>query len=107
MQKGNFAGEGADYCEVYWLSAVSCAKKDELIQTQFGMWTRVAPKKHVLDAGAYWCYLAKMTEPSMCGCNAAFLSNYFDHLFNCPSSLKVAPGQAQRLSSRQPTVTKH
>jgi len=35
----------------------------------------------VLDEDAHGRYLANMTEPSMCGGDAAFLSNYSDHLF--------------------------
>ena len=35
----------------------------------------------VLDGGAHWCHLASTIEPSVCGGDAAFLSNYFDHLF--------------------------
>jgi len=31
--------------------------------------------------GAYWHNLANTTEPSMCGSDATFLSNYFDRLF--------------------------
>ena len=31
--------------------------------------------------GAHWRNLANTTEPSMCGGDAAFLSNYFDQLF--------------------------
>jgi len=34
---------------VYELSAVSCAKMAEPIEVQFGMWTRMGPRKHVLD----------------------------------------------------------
>ena len=30
--------------------------------------------------GAYWHHLLNTTEPSMCGGDAAFLSNYFDYL---------------------------
>jgi len=40
----------------------------------------VGPREHVLDVGAHWRNLANTTEPSMCGGDAAFLSNYFDHL---------------------------
>jgi len=40
----------------------------------------VGPKKHVLDGCAHWRNLANTIEPSMCGGDAAFLSNYFDHL---------------------------
>jgi len=44
----------------------------ESIEMPFGMWTRVDPSKHALDAGAHWRHLAKMIEPSMCGGDAAF-----------------------------------
>jgi len=37
--------------------------------------------KCVLHGGAHCRHLANTTEPSMCGGNAAFLSDYFDHLF--------------------------
>ena len=36
-----------------------------------GVWTRVGPKKHVLDEGADLRHLANATEPSMCGGNKA------------------------------------
>jgi len=39
----------------------------------------MGPRKHVLDGGAHWRNRANMIEPSMCGGDAAFLSNYFDH----------------------------
>ena len=41
----------------------------------FGLWTRVGPRN------AHWHHLANTIEPSACGGEAAFLSNYFDHLF--------------------------
>jgi len=41
----------------------------------FGLWTQVGPGKHV-----HWSHLANTTEPSMCGGNVAFLSNYFGHI---------------------------
>jgi len=56
---------------------MSCAKMGKLILMPFGVWTRVGPKTHVLDGG---CTMANTIEPSMCGGNAAFFSNYFDHL---------------------------
>jgi len=45
------------------------------------MWTRVGSKEHVLNGGAHWRNLANTIEQSMCGGDAAFLSNYFDQLF--------------------------
>jgi len=44
----------------------------------FGVWTRVGPKKHVLDGGAPWRNLANTIEPSTCGGGNAVVSNYFD-----------------------------
>jgi len=35
---------------------------------------------HRLHGGAQWRHLVNTNEPSMCGDDAAFLSNYFDHL---------------------------
>ena len=60
---------------------MSHAKTAKPIGMSFGMWTRVGPRKHVLDGGAHWRQLANTIELSMCGGDAAFLSNYFDHLF--------------------------
>jgi len=66
---------------------VNCAKAPQPIKMSFGMWTRVGPRKHVLDGGAYWRHLANTTGPSICGSDRAFLSNYFDHLLLFPSLL--------------------
>ena len=59
---------------------MSCAKTAEPIEMPFGIWTRVNPRKHVLDGSAIWCDLANTIEASMCGGDAALLSDYFDHL---------------------------
>jgi len=59
-------------------------KTAEQIDMPFAIWTRVGPRKHVLDWGAHWCHLKNTIEPSMCGSDAAFLSNYFDHLLLLP-----------------------
>jgi len=59
---------------------VSCAKTSEPIEVLFGMWTQVGPLEHVLDVRAHWGHLANMIEPFICGRDAAFLSDYFDHL---------------------------
>jgi len=56
---------------------VSPAKTAEPIEVSFGTGTRVGPGKHALDG----VHTGATTEPSMCGGDAAFLSNYFDHLF--------------------------
>ena len=60
---------------------MNCAKTAELIEMLFGMWTRVGPGKDILDESAHWRHLANAIEPSMCGGDAVFLSNYFDYLF--------------------------
>ena len=59
---------------------MSCAKTAEAIDMSYGMWTQAGPRTHVLAEGAHWRNLANTSEPFMCGGNAAFLSNYFDHL---------------------------
>jgi len=50
---------------------VSCAKTAEPIEMSFGIWTPVGARKHVLGAGAYWRHVANITEPSICGGDAA------------------------------------
>jgi len=60
---------------------MSAAKTAELIEMPFVVWTRVVSRKHILDGGAHWRHLTNMIEPFMCGGDAAFLSNYLDHLF--------------------------
>ena len=57
---------------------MSCAKTAEPIEMPFGMWTQMGPWKH----HQMGCILANTTERSMCGGDAAFLSNYFDDLLN-------------------------
>jgi len=52
---------------------VSTVKTAELIEMPFGMWTRVGPRKHVLDGGAHCIYLAYTIGPSACGNDATFL----------------------------------
>ena len=58
---------------------MSCANTSEPIEMLFRMWTQVGPLEHVLDV-QHWRHLANMIEPSICGGDAAFLSDYFDHL---------------------------
>jgi len=41
--------EGASHCKAQGHSAVICAKVAEPIEILFGLWTRVGPRKHVLD----------------------------------------------------------
>ena len=52
-------------------------KMAEPIEMPFGVWTQ---RKHVLDGSTHRSYLANTIEPFMCGGDAVFLSNYFDHL---------------------------
>ena len=61
---------------------MSPVKTAEPIKMSFGTWTRVGPRKHVLDRGAHWRNLANTIQPSLCSRVVAFLSNYFDHLFS-------------------------
>jgi len=58
--------------------SVSPEKMAEMIEVLFGLWVWVGPRKHVLIAGAHWRHLANAIELSMCGSDAAFLSNYGD-----------------------------
>ena len=62
---------------------MSCAKTAKRIEMPFVIWPGVGPRKHVLGGGggAHWRHLANTSEPSVCGGDAAFLSNYLDHLF--------------------------
>ena len=64
------------------VTIVSPAKTAEPIEMPFGLWTLVGPRKHVLDGDAHWRHLTNMIEPSMCDGDAAFLSDYFDHVFS-------------------------
>ena len=52
-------------------SAVSCTEMAVPVKMQFGTLSRVGPGNHVLDGGAQWRHLANMTEPSVCGSDAA------------------------------------
>jgi len=60
---------------------MSPAKTAEPIEMQFGIWTWVCPRKHVLGGGVNWRNLANTIEPFMCaGEEACMLSDYFDRL---------------------------
>ena len=59
---------------------MSCASVAEPIEMPSVVRTRIGPRKHVLGGGAHWRHLANTFELSMCSGDAAFLSNYFDHL---------------------------
>jgi len=63
------------------VTIVSPVKIAEPIEMPFGTWIQVSPRNHELDGGAQWHHLANTIEQSMCGGDAAFLSNYFDRLF--------------------------
>jgi len=60
---------------------VNCLKTAEPTEMPFWLRTSVGPRKHVLDGGAHWRNLSNSIEPSMCCGDAAFSSNYFEHLF--------------------------
>jgi len=53
------------------VTIVCPAETVEPIEMSFGTWTRVGPRKHVLDGGAHWRNLANTTEPSVCSRDAA------------------------------------
>jgi len=48
----------------------------EPIEMSFWMWIQMSPRKHALDGGAHWRHLVNTIEPSMCGSDVAFFSNY-------------------------------
>jgi len=58
----------------------------------------------VLVGGAHWRNLANMTELSMRGSNAAFLSNYFDHLFTAVTDVGDLVCREQCPSIKSPVV---
>jgi len=60
---------------------VSCGKTAELIQMLFGFWTWGGSKACIRWESTF-VNLANTSEPSMSNGDAAFLSNYFDHLLN-------------------------
>jgi len=66
---------------------VYCAKTAEPVEMAFGLWTRVAPRKHVLDGGQIprWCQCAIIgwhigTSWRIMWRRCGLMSNYFDHL---------------------------
>jgi len=52
-------------------------KTAEPMDLSFGLWTQMELRK---QAVAHWRHLANNIEPSMCGGDTAFWSNYFDYL---------------------------
>jgi len=52
---------------------MSCAKTAEPIEMPFGIWTRMGPRKYVLDGDVHWHRLANAIEPSMSCSNVDFL----------------------------------
>jgi len=72
------SGIGMAKIKVQGPSAVSCAKTAEPIKMSFQVWTRVGPRKHVLDGVhvvATWRIRLNHVRA------AAFLSNDCDYLF--------------------------
>jgi len=92
---------------------MSCAKMAQPIEMPFGIRTRVGPRKHVLDGSAHWRHLTNMTEPSMCGSDAVFLSNYFNHLLlgrvavQRTQTQPIVTDQVVWSVSRSDTVVRH
>ena len=54
--------KGAAHCKVQGHSVMIFAKMTEPIELSYGMWTRVGPRKHILDRGVYWHNLVSTTE---------------------------------------------
>jgi len=78
-------------------TAVSCAKLAEPIDIPFGLWTRLGPRKHMLY-GVHIDAIWRIREPSICGGDAAFLSNYVDHLFSVLQSYCTKKAYSHRTS---------
>ena len=79
MQRDNFRtktlpGRARRHC-------CELCKTAEPIDMSFGFWTRVGPRKNLLG-GMYTGAMANTSgnEPSVCGGDATFLSNYFDYM---------------------------
>jgi len=87
----------------------------------FGLWIRVGHRNHVLDGGpdrpmereegAVHCKVSGL--PSMWGDDAAFLSNYFDHLcylfiavYNCSAMSNADCSKCLSLSLPQSTTAR-
>jgi len=68
---GNFKGKAVAHCKVYGLYAVSGAKTAEPTEMPLGMWTRRS-NEACIRLGAPWRHLSNVTEPSVCGGDAAF-----------------------------------
>jgi len=87
MERRNLYGKGharVAYARRHYAD-VSCAKMAEPIEMPFGLCGLLAQLKEAcVTWDAQWRHLVNTTEKSMCGGDAAFLSNYVtvDHLFN-------------------------
>ena len=57
----------------------------------------------LLDGSADWRHLTNRIETFMCGGDAAFLSNYFDHLFNYNAEPPVANMGSVKTDAGSPT----
>jgi len=81
MCNGIFEGERGG---PLWSIGTFC---HELCKNSWNDWDAVSgmdsgwPKEACVSWGAHWHILANTIEWSMCGGDAAFLTNYFDHLF--------------------------
>ena len=79
LGRGNFEGAFPDMPDDI---AVRCAKTAQ----PMGYMDSSEPKE-AFYMGAYWRHLAHTIKPSVSGGDAAFLSQYFDHLLNVVSML--------------------
>ena len=82
-RKGSFEGERSGPLTIVKYRDFCCelckngsTDRDAVWGMDFG-----GPKEARVRWGAHWCNLANTTEPTMCGGDAAFLSNYFDQFF--------------------------
>ena len=48
------------------VTIVSPAKTAEAIEMPFGLWSRVVPRKHVLDGSVYWRHLTNVQLNRSC-----------------------------------------
>ena len=83
--------DGVAWSVVQSVAIVSPAKTAEPIEMLFGTWPRVGPRKlkePCKHGAAYLRNMANTIEPAICGGDAAYLSNLFDHLF-CKSQIPL------------------
>jgi len=77
---------GVAHCTVYRVSAVICAKTDELTEMLFEIWTLVCPRKHAFDGvhiGTTW--QIKLNHPCGRAVCQITLNTRFNRRFRCGS----------------------